>query len=108
MNRKLDIGCKREWIVIQQVTETADSEGQPIPVWSEFDSVWARVEFLSVQEFPEMQKINAKAVVRFYIDYREDLDEKMRIFWRSKYWNIHGFEPEETKFDMALLASRTE
>ncbi len=102
------IGRKRERFTIESGTESADSEGQPVTTWATFATVWARAEFLSGRELEAMQKINSEISVRFTVHYRADVTEKMRVSWRSKYWNIHAIQATEDKFDMALMCSKVE
>lgn len=101
-------GPKRERITIQSATETADSEGQPVKSWSTFATAWARAQFLSGRELEGMQKVNAETSLKFVVNYRTDITEKMRVSWRSSFWNINAILPDESKFDMTLLASRVE
>jgi SPP1 family predicted phage head-tail adaptor len=106
MNRREDIGARRERIVIEELTETVNSSGEPVKSWATFTTLWARAEFESAAEFGEMAKVNTRAALRLITNYRADITETMRISWRDKYWNIHGFEPDAQKFDMAIIATR--
>lgn len=100
------IGLKRERVLIESFSESADAEGQPVKTWLTFITEWARAEFLSGRELEAMQKINAEISVKFTTNYRADVTEKMRLYWRNDYWNIHAILPTEDKFDMALMASK--
>lgn len=101
-------GARREQIVIQSSTASADSGGQPIKSWSTLATVWARAEYLTGRESEGMSKINAATNMKFTVNYRTDVTPAMRISWRSKFWNIEAVLPGEDKFDMRLLASKVE
>lgn len=105
----MSVGQKRERVEIQRATETADAEGQPVKdPWLKVVTVWARVESLTGREFESVKAISSEISKRFTVNYRRDLTVKMRVVWlfdRSA-WNIHDIQPDETKFDMAIYASR--
>lgn len=102
------IGDKRERLLIQSCTEIADAEGHPVKTWRTLTTAWARAEYLSGQELEAMQKINAEIAVKFTVNYRPEVNEKMRVQWRGSTWNIHGVLPAEDKFDMRLAVSKVE
>ncbi len=96
----------RERLVIESATESADAEGQPIQSFTTFDTIWARVEFLTGRELEAMQRINALITMTASVRYRTDITETMRINWRSNYWNINGILPDEFKQFMILALSK--
>lgn len=99
------IGQMRERIAIQSVTEANNSVGEPIKTWSTFITVWTRARFLSGRELEAAAKINEQIQVEFQVRYRTTLNEKMRVAWRSKNWNIHAILPDEDKVMARILAS---
>lgn len=104
------VGELRERITVEANTPTRDTVGQLIPSWAAFSGdgkLWARAEFLSGRELEIAQKIATEVSMRFWVRYRTDLSEKMRINWRSQYWNIAAILPAESKDFMLLMASRT-
>jgi SPP1 family predicted phage head-tail adaptor len=104
---KTDIGEKDERIVIESATRSVDGEGQPIPTWTTFATVWAFAEFDTGHELEQMDKINSQTALRLTVNYRTDIDVKMRVNWRSSYWNINAILPTD-KFDMTLKCSKVE
>lgn len=105
------IGKMRERLVIQAVTTgtpAASAEGMPNVVFTNLVTLWAQVEFLNGRELEAMQKINSLILLRATVRYRKNLDEKMRVLWRDKIWNINAILPDPDTQFMALLLSKLE
>lgn len=81
-------GLLREEIVLQQRTDTVDSFGQPIPVWSNLDTEWAAAEPERGREFFVAQQLQAVEPIRFRLRYRADVTASMRVLWRGKIYDI--------------------
>ncbi len=110
----MNTGRRTERFTILQITETADSEGQPIPTPTTLATVWGSAKFLesSSREFAAAQKINTEISWKFTINRRRDVTVKMQVSWRSpvgaaaETWNIHAIEPSMDKSSMNLMVSR--
>ena len=83
-------GQLRHQVVIQQPTETQDSQGQPVKSWGTFATVHANVLPLKGREYFNAQQINAETTTKFVIRYLAGITEKMRISYDSKLYNIQG------------------
>jgi SPP1 family predicted phage head-tail adaptor len=101
-------GLKREQIVIQVNTPSADGDGGFAASWSTFATVWARAEFMTGRELEGMQKVNSAVSLKFTVNYRADVLVTHRVSWRSKIWQIEAILPGESKFDMMLMVSKVE
>jgi SPP1 family predicted phage head-tail adaptor len=102
------IGAMRERVVVQSMTETVSSEGEPVKTWADFVTLWASVDFVTGRELEAMAKVNTSVGYRVKVRYRTDLSETMRLSWRSELLNIHAILPESKKDYMTLLASKVE
>lgn len=83
-------GRLRRRVVIEQVLETIDAEGQPVKTWSTFTTVQAAVEPMSGREFFDNQQINDETTTRITIRYIPGVTAKMRVVYDSKYYNIRA------------------
>ncbi len=99
------IGLMRERPVIESAS-IAMAEGQPVKTWTAYVTLWARIGFLNAREIEAIGKINIIAGIELFVRYRTDIDETMRVNWRSKVWNINGIQPDEFKQFMSISASR--
>lgn len=77
-------------IAIQSVTEIADAFGQRIKTFSNLANVWAKVEEKSGMEGEMSDQIVATKKVQFLIRWRDDLNERMRIIYRAKTYEIEA------------------
>lgn len=77
-------------ITIQSVTEIADAFGQRIKTFSSLGIVWAKVEEKSGSEGEMSDQIVATRKVQFLIRWRDDLNERMRIIYRAKTYEIES------------------
>ncbi|MBU5425012.1 phage head closure protein [Tissierella pigra] len=68
----------------------------PIPNLGDYEdyiSLWAESRFLRGKNFYAARAANVKTDVEFIIRYRTDLDEKMRIKFDNKFYEIEGILP---------------
>lgn len=90
----MNIGRLDRRIVIEQPTNVASATtGEVSMTWETLDTVWATVTYpksatVSLEGL-EQARQTAVTPVEFTIRYREDVTEKMRIYYRSEYYNIH-------------------
>ena len=61
-------------------------------------SLWAETRFLKGRNFYAARAANIKTDVEFIIRYRTDLDEKMRIKFNDKLYNIEGILPVDNNW----------
>lgn len=78
-------------ITFQKLTTTVDSTGGVVETWADLDHapvVWAALEPMSARERFEADQLQLQEVLRFKIRYRSDLDERMRVVFEGRNWNI--------------------
>jgi SPP1 family predicted phage head-tail adaptor len=77
-------------ITIQALTQTKDSEGGMVDDWADVSTVWAKVRNLSGNERRLTAEGGqaAEARTEFTIRYRSGLNERMRISYGGKKYNI--------------------
>ena len=88
----MNIGALDRKIIVQSPTEVVSSTtGERTQTWSQLCAVWATVTYPSGQgrtEGTEQDRITAVTPVEFTIWHRNDLNEKMRVYYDSSYFNI--------------------
>ncbi len=62
--------------------------------WVEFGKAWAEVTPVSAKELIAAAATHVKYNTRIKIRYRSDIDEKDRINFRGKLYNITGIQPD--------------
>lgn len=86
----LIVGQLDRQIIVQQVTLTANSYGEPVESWANYATVWARVNQLGSTERFRSDAVLKARVSRFLIRYLEGLTHEMRISYDSQVWQIIG------------------
>jgi len=77
-------------ITIQGFTEYTDVYGQRIKNFATLADVWAKVEEKRGSEGEEGNQLVATKRVEFFIRYRSDINEKMRIRYNDKTYKIEA------------------
>lgn len=77
-------------ITFQRFASTQDEFGQPIETWSDYATVWARVEPLRGRERFEAQREHAEVDTRFHIRYRADITVLDRIAYEGDLYDIEA------------------
>jgi len=91
MSEIKDIGELKQQVVIESASYVQDDTGEAVETWSTLATVWAKVEMLVNVESGEKQLADKKtniAPVFFTIRLRSDIDETMRISYRSATYEI--------------------
>lgn len=92
-------------ITIQAEAPTADGYGGSVLAWSTVATVWAKAWPVSGKERTQAQQIEAAAMHRFLIRYRDDVTEGMRIVWQGRAHNIRFVaRPSSRKLYMQIDA----
>lgn len=65
----------------------------PLDDYEDCTSVWAECRFLRGRNFYAAKAANVKTDVEFIIRYRTDIDEKMRVKYSNKFYEIEGILP---------------
>ena len=77
-------------VVIEELTETQDSQGEPQDTWAAWATVWAEVRDVSGREYFQAQAVQSSVDTIFRIRHIANLTHKMRILSGGVYYNIKG------------------
>jgi len=87
----INIGAADRQIVLQNFT-TSNTTGEAVKTWSDLATVWATVKYptspLSMNEGEESGVEKAIIPVEFTIRWRSDVDEKVRVYYNSQYFEV--------------------
>jgi len=87
----LDAGKLRHQIILLQPDSEQDSDtGEMDTIWTELATVWAAWEPYSTKDFIAAASIQNQTSVRAIIRYRTDVTAGMRVYFRSKYYEVVG------------------
>ena len=77
-------------IIIEELSISKDSQGyhEDLENWVEFKKVWAYVEPLRGREYWQAKQVVAEVSCRITIRYLEGIDEKMRVIYGDRTYNI--------------------
>lgn len=81
-------------ITLQSASVSTDGFGQAVRTYSTLGLVWAKVDYLSVKEGEETERLTSVNKVRFTIRYRADVDATIKISWDSKTYEVEGVSLE--------------
>lgn len=81
-------GQLRSRVLVQKMTPSEDSYGQPIEVFSDYLRLWARIEPLEGAELVDARQITADVTHRMTLRYRDDINHKMRFIMGSRTFHI--------------------
>lgn len=89
----MNVGRLDRYITIQTATDaTSSTTGERTSTWATLAQVWATVTYpvsaISGNEGLEQSRETAVTPVEFIIRFRSDINEKMRIYYDSTYFNI--------------------
>lgn len=82
----------RDRITFQKKAEPS-GPFDPLDNYEDYISLWAESRFLRGRNFYAARAANVKTDVEFIIRYRTDIDEKMRIKYNDKFYEIEGILP---------------
>lgn len=84
-------------ITIQSFSTTTDAFGQKTKSFGTLASVWAKVVEKVGDEGENGDMISATKRVDFFIRYRSDINEQMRITYNSKTYKIHAIQSADAR-----------
>lgn len=84
-------------ITIQSFSTTTDAFGQKTKSFGTLASVWAKVVEKVGDEGENGDMISATKRVDFFIRYRSDINEQMRITYDSKTYKIHAIQSADAR-----------
>jgi SPP1 family predicted phage head-tail adaptor len=84
-------------ITIQSFSTTTDAFGQKTKSFGTLANVWAKVVEKVGDEGENGDMISATKRVDFFIRYRSDINEQMRITYNSKTYKIHAIQSADAR-----------
>lgn len=87
----MDAGILRHRLMILQPDQEQDSDtGELDTIWTELCTVWGSFEPYSTKDFIAAAAVQNQTSIRSIIRYRSDITAGMRVYFRSKYYEIVG------------------
>lgn len=83
-----DIGQLDRRVLVKQFTETVGANGERLHTWSDYGWRWAAVEYASGKEGVMDDMALAINAVNFYLRWDGGINEKFRINYLNKEYNI--------------------
>lgn len=94
----INIGQLDKRIAIQELTKVKDEDGYKTEKWVDVKSkLPAMVIELTGKEFVESRREVSEYTVRFVIRYRTGLNNKMRIVYDGREFNIQQIIPDRNR-----------
>jgi len=91
-------------VTIQRLEVTKDQYNADIESWADVTTVWAHIEPLRGREYWQAKQVVGEVAGRITIRYLAGIDEKMRIVYEDKTYNILAvINPEEKNRILQLL-----
>lgn len=90
----IDPGKLDRRVTLQSASVSTDGFGQSVRTYSTLASVWAKVDYKSVKEGEDSEKLTSVNKVRFTIRYRSDVDATTKISWKGKTYEVEGVSLE--------------
>lgn len=89
-DRTLAAGTLNQRVTIEQPTESVDSYGEATQSWATIPggAVWASIDTGGGREFYRAQQTQADLTHLVTIRYRDDVTNKMRLKFGTRYLNI--------------------
>jgi SPP1 family predicted phage head-tail adaptor len=75
-------------VTIQRLEVTKDEFNADIESWVDVTTVWAHIEPLRGREYWQAKQVVGEVTGRITIRYRKSIDEKMRVVYGDKTYNI--------------------
>lgn len=91
---------------IEQDAGTQNAIGEPIPSWTVFGVLYARVVTLLGRELFDAQKIAAEVTSSIDINYLAGVLPKMRVLWSGRTFDIRAVLDENNSKEYLKLLCR--
>jgi len=95
-------------ITIQSFTTTTDDFGEVIQSFTTLADVWAKVEEKNGSEGEEGNQLMATKRVEFFIRYRADINEQMRIVYNGLTYKIETILNADARKAFQKIVTRWE
>ena len=105
----MESGKLNKRIVLESLTQSKDAEGGMVDSWTTLTTVWAAVANLSGNERRATAHGGevAEARTEFTIRYRSGLNEKMRVSYAGKKFNIRHIKDYADRHEYLVLTCDT-
>ena len=91
-------------VTIQRLTVTKDEYNADIESWEDAATLWAHIEPLRGREYWQAKQVVGEVTGRITIRYLDGIDEKMRVTYGDRTYNILAvINPEEKNRILQLL-----
>ncbi len=84
-------------ITIQSFGTTTDDFGEVVKSFTTLANVWAKVEEKRGDEGEDGNQLVATKRVEFFIRYRSDINEQMRITYNNETYKIHAIQSADAR-----------
>lgn len=81
-------GERRHYIIIEQVSESADARNEMTQTWSEYANAWAEIKPVRGREYFQAHAENVAADTRIILPYIAGITSKMRVRFGSRIYDI--------------------
>ena len=78
--------CHR--VLIQSNEPTRDENNHETPVWSDYKTLWAKIDFLSVKDAIQAKAAGSQTIARLKLRKRDDIDSSMRVLFDGQTFQI--------------------
>lgn len=99
----MNAGRLRDIITVEQRSQSQDSFGQPLEVWTTVLSDYAEVKQLSGREFFSDAATKAAIDTRIIMRYRSGIEPKQRIRFESKILDIEMVIVDQKKTQLEIM-----
>lgn len=88
LKRCTSIGALNRRITIEQLAVTVNDNGFETETWTTYKTVWAAAANLSGSEYYAAAAVRAERTIEFVIRYLAGTNDKMRISFQDKHYNV--------------------
>lgn len=96
-----------ERVTIQSPAPNQDSIGEPVPTWTTFAEVWARLSDINGREYVAAKATQNEAQTRIQIRYIEGVLPKMRAVHNGTVYHIDAVLGQD-RVELTLMCRRLE
>lgn len=96
-------GDLRHFVEVQERTDVPDSSGGRARTWVKFADVWCAIKQLSGKELKQYEQLNEVKMKKFVTRYYEGINEKMRLVYHNKEFNIRNVDNLEERNEWLVI-----
>lgn len=86
----MNIGKLNKQVELHSLTETKNGVGEPVPSYSSYGIVWAKIEPLRGDEKESSDQVVAKVMHKITVRYNASIVETDRIVYDSRIFEINS------------------